>query len=458
MNSAGKFISTTGLFIALGIHFGSVSMIASAAESDRTPLGGELAGNKDGSIPAWSAETPSTGWTYGKSRFEAWKHKHEKPLFSIDQSNVDKYADKLSPAQVALIKSKKDYRMDVYPTHRSCASPDFVIENTKKNIEVAELNADGWGLKNAILPGIPFPSPKSGAEAMWNFKMRYRGMGIEMHNVPTMVSPRSDSSEYIEARSYQTFYIPWGAVGSKPRNSQSDVEFYTYYGYSSPTALAGQGIILTINMSQPSDIFYYFTGQRRVRRMPTYSYDSPQIGFENQYTMDQPLMFLGLMDRFNWKLVGKKEMYVPYNNLNMFVPDAKLHDIAQPSFINNDHRRYELHRVWVVEASVKPGMRHISPKRTFYIDEDSWNMVVADDYDAQGKVWKLREGFSIPVYETNSCDVLPFVQYDLGNGRYVFDQSAVGTGKDIKWLTESKDPKFTPSFYTSENLRAISER
>jgi len=451
MNLAFKLFNTLGIVVALS------ASSAIAADGEKTPLGGELAGNKDGSIPAWASEPVPANWSYGKSRGDAWKHKGEKPIYTIDSTNVDKYADKLSPGQVAQIKKKPDYKMDVYTSHRSCSAPEFVIENTKKNLEAGQMNADGWSLKNAITPGIPFPNPKTGAEVMLNSKLRYRGIGVDLVNNTTLVSPRQGSSDFIEAKSNQTLYFPWGNVGSKALN-QSGVEYYTYFGYSSPTALAGQGMVVTINMGQPSDTYYYFTGQRRVRRMPTYAYDSPQLGFENQYTMDQPMLFNGLMDRFEWKLVGKKEMLIPYNNFGMYMPEAKVHDVAQNGFINHANRRYEMHRVWVVEATTRPGVRHIAPKRTFYVDEDSWNLVVAEDYDAQGKLWKLREGFVVPVYETNTCDVVPFVQYDLIDGRYVFDLSSIGSGKDIKWITESKDPKFSPNFYTSDNLRAISER
>ncbi len=192
--------------------------------------------------------------------------------------------------------------------------------------------------------------------------------------------------------------------------------------------------------------------------MPSYAYDAPQIGFENQYTMDQPLLFNGTIERFDWKLAGKKEIYVPYNNVNMFDPAAKLHDVLGENFVSPDFRRYELHRVWVIEATVKSGTRHISPKRTFYVDEDSWNILVAEDYDTQGKLWKLREGYVTPVYETGSCDVLPFVQYDLTDGRYVFDLHPLGSSKDIRWFPQTTDVRFKDSFYTGENLRAISER
>ncbi|MBI8318525.1 DUF1329 domain-containing protein [Pseudomonas aeruginosa] len=137
-----------------------------------------------------------------------------------------------------------------------------------------------------------------------------------------------------------------------------------------------------------------------------------------------------------------------------FKGDKPLYSIAPQS------RRYELHRVWVVEANVRQGMRHQAPKRMFYIDEDSWNPLLAVDYDKQGQIWKVREGFSIPVYETGACDVQAQVQYNLADGRYLFDMTSIGAGKnDIRWLTEDNgSPRLKRDFFTSDNLRAISER
>ena len=239
----------------------------------------------------------------------------------------------------------------------------------------------------------------------------------------------------------------------------AQVEYYAYFAYSSPTALAGQALAIAFPLDQPgSETFYYFPGQRRVRRMPSYSYDSPQIGMENQYTLDEPFVFNGTIDRFDWKLVGKKEMLVPYNSFGAYDFKGKWEDIAKADYIDPAWRRYELHRVWVVEATVKQGMRHTAPKRTFYLDEDSWNLLAADDYDAQGKLAKVREGFLIPVFETGSCDVSAFVQHNLTEGRYLFDMHAAGTGTDVRWVTEGTGARFRSDFYTADNLRAVSER
>lgn len=232
-----------------------------------------------------------------------------------------------------------------------------------------------------------------------------------------------------------------------------------YFSINSPAALAGQSFVQRQYYDKDSETYYYFPGQRRVRRMPPYTHDAPLIGFENQYLIDDSNMFNGSLDRFDWKLVGKKEMVVPYNAFGLYTFKSKLHDVATPNGISAEHRRYEVHRVWVVEATLKPSARHVASKKTFYLDEDSWLALTAEDYDAQGKLWKVRESYPVPVFELGgACDNQPFVQYDLNNGRYVFDGSSIGQGKDIRYYERANDPRFKPDFYTAESLRSVSER
>ncbi|MBK9135178.1 MAG: DUF1329 domain-containing protein [Betaproteobacteria bacterium] len=425
-----------------------------------TPAGAERGANADKSIPVWPGnEVQHSGWAHGQLRAAHWKHKGDKPLFSIDAASADQHAARLAPGQLALLKQVKGYRMDVYPSRRTCGVPDFVADNTKKNVSAAKIGADGWSLAEAMVPGFPFPMPANGTQAMWNAKMRYRGVGMDFRNTVTSVAPRKGGSEWIRAGQEFTAYMPWGAKGSQPLSKLPKVEYYAYFAYNSPPALAGQALAIAFFLDQPgSETFYYFPGQRRVRRMPSYSYDSPQIGMENQYTLDEPFVFNGTIDRFDWKLVGKRELIVPYNAFGAYDFKTKFEDIAKADAIDPAFRRYELHRVWVVEATVKSGMRHTAPKRTFYLDEDSWNMLLAEDYDAQGKLAKVREGFLIPVYETGTCDVSAFVQHNLAEGRYLFDMHAAGTGADVRWVTEGSGPRFSPNFYTADNLRSVSER
>lgn len=441
----------------------AAAMSASAQDASRlgrslTPAGGE-AGPSASGIPAYvGKEDPLPGWSPGKTRGEYWKHKGDKPLLTIDASNVDKHADKLSPGQVATVKSIPGYKMDIYPTRRTCGVPDFVAENTRKNVGFAKIGDDGWSLREAMVPGYPFPMPTTGVQAMLNWKMRYRGIAMEYQNVVAMVSPSKGSGQWITGAVDSTYFTEWGAKGSRPLSKVGNADVRVYITYTSPTALAGQSFVISTFLDQPAETFYYFPGQRRVRRMPSYAYDAPQIGFENQYLMDEPNMFWGTLDRFDWKLVGKKELYVPYNVFGVHDFAGKRDEIVAPSFVNTTHRRYEMHRVWVVEATVKSGTRHIAPKRTYYLDEDSWAILLGEDYDGQGKLWKAREGYVIPVFETGSCDVSAFAQYNLNEGRWVFDGHTAGTGKDVRWVVEGDGPRYKPSFYTADNLRTISDR
>ena len=426
-----------------------------------TPLGGEVAASADGVIPAWTPPGPQGGgWTYGQVRGQSWKFKNDKPLFSIDSNNVSQYANKLSPGQVELFKKIPGYRMDVYPTRRSCGVPDFVADNTRKNVGFATLDADGLALKEAHVPGIPFPMPSTGAEVMWNMKMRYRGVGFDMSKTVSGISPRKGGNDWLRTSTDWFMYTPWGEKGSALFSSFDRLEVATYFSYLDPAALAGQAGVVTTKAGEQATTFYYFPGQRRVRRMPAYSYDSPQIGLDNQYTIDESNVFFGPMDRFDWKLVGKQELLVPYNAFGAYDASANIENVAKRDYIAPESRRYELHRVWVVEATVRQGMRHQAPKRLFYIDEDSWNALMAVDYDKQGQIWKVREGYTIPVYETGTCDMEAQVQYNLVDGRYLYDMTSVGVGKnDHRWLTESTgNPRLKRDFYTSDNLRAISER
>lgn len=426
-----------------------------------TAVGAEASGNKDGSIPKFEGkDVQASGWTWGKYRGDFWQHKSEKALFTIDASNVEKYADKLSPGQVALFKQKPGYKMIVYPSHRNCGVPEWVAENTKKNVGFAKLASNGYDIQDAYMPGVPFPIPENGAQAVWNHKLRYTALGWEIDPVTSLGSPRKGSDTWIDLSASQIFYYPWGGKGSKKISELPKEDSMTYFKYDAPPALAGQGAILNTFYNKESETFYYYPGQRRVRRLPSYAYDSPSIGWENEYPVDIISGYYGRIDRYDWKLVGKKEMYVPYNDFGAYDFRKSKKEAFGNDMPNKSMHRYELHRVWVVEGTVKQGVRHSAPKRTFYLDEDTWSLVVADDYDAQGNLWMVRETEMIPAWDANgACMFSAFVNYDLATGRYITDQQPIGSKKDVRFYGEAGDNKMLkPDFYTPENLRALSER
>jgi len=429
---------------------------------DLTSTGATIAGNKDGSIPAYdgaSAQLP--GYSYVKFRGDFFKYKNEKPMYIIDASNVAKYQDKLSPGQVKMLKEVKGFTMPVYPSHRTCQMPDYVQENTKKNAHDAKIGANGWAAEGVTLPGVPFPVPKNGIEAVWNHLLRYQGLAEEFPIGRSWVSPAPGSDKGVTA--VYNFWQIW-PNGKKGENKPGPDALYqgVYYGYIEPASLSGQAIVQRFYFNRPTESYYYFTGQRRVRRLPSYDYDAPLLGYENQYAVDQSNIFYGAPDRFNWKLVGKKEMLVPYNSFGMYDFRKSMKDaFPQPNVINADLRRYELHRVWVVEGTVKPGIRHVNPKRFLYLDEDSWVAVGGEDYDSQNQVWKWKESSPAPAWELGGACVIPQISmYDFNSGRLMVDAVPFGANKDFRWFSAPSGdiPQLKESFYTSENLGRISDR
>jgi len=429
---------------------------------DLTPIGAEKAASKDGNIPAWSgqADTPAAGWSWGKQRSEFTKLKDEKPVVSIDASNMDKYAEHLTPGLQALLKQRKAFHMDVYPTHRDCVVPKSVEERTKANATEAKLAANGWGMAHAKSGGVPFPIPKNGVEAMWNMKLRPSGVGFIYKKGGSAVAPRPGSKDFVFYDWILTQFWPMGQKDSKNIEDYSGVEFYTYYKYFSPAALAGQALVsISYLDNKYPDNYYYFPGQRRVRRLPTYVFDAPLIGFENEYPVEMQNMLWTTLDQFDYKIVGKKEIYVSHDSFKSYDFKAKKDDYYKETTINPDYVRWELHRTWVIDAVIKPGNRHSLPHQTFYIDEDSWNVLVVDAYDSKGGIWQTRMANQIPVWELGgTCTFGPFVMYDLATGRYTADYQVATQGVDMQFYTEPNDPTFKGGFYTPDNLREISER
>ncbi|SOE98835.1 Protein of unknown function [Burkholderia sp. OK233] len=455
MNQKRKFLAVMSL-AALALFESTV--VTSAAEL--TVAGAESEGSKDGAIPAYeSTNSLASGWTPAQKRIAAWKYKGEKPLFVISAANVAQYADKLTPGQLAFIKQNTSYTMPVYPSHRDCQLPDFVQNNTKANAGKASIGSDGWTLENAVMPAIPFPKPKTGIEAVWNFLTRYQGAGVDYEG-ETVVGANPGQSNRIIVKWTQTYSFPWGSKAASEVMKPNSLLMGVYYAYSQPAALAGQAVIQRNYVKEDSESYYYFTGQRRVRRLPSYAYDAPLIGYENQALEDQAFLFYGLPDRFDWKLLGKKEVYVPYNSFGMVDPGTSVDEGAQATFLNPNNRRYELHRVWVVEGTVKAGVRHTMPKKTLYLDEDSWVAVAGEDYDSQGKIWKAKEAYPTPIAELGgACVAEAYVMYDVNSGRYLADGLVFDAAKPPKFYESNEgNIRLKDDFFTMQSLQQQSQR
>ncbi len=412
------------LWLALPAAWAKVPESEAQALKDGTlmPLGGEMKGNADGSIPAWDGglTTPPAAWG-GNGKRLVDPFPEDKPLFTITAQNLAQYKDKLTPGQVLLFeRNAKTYRMPVFPSRRTHTNAQYLYDATYPNALNAVLaggNEDA--LQNAAM-GIPFPIPKSGAEIMWNHKMKHTAYSVRRWNSQLVVSPTGDFSETRLREDILASYIEKGMT---PEKLKKLMAFYFLQLVKAPPRLAG-----TVNLAlspmdqqkQPQMVWQYNAGQKRTRRAPAVAYDYPDPGTDGLTTVDQVDMFNGALDRYHWTIVGKKEIYIPYNAYRLHSDKVKYKDLVRPGHINPEYTRYELHRVWVVDSKVKAGTSHIYTRRVFYVDEDSWGAVVVDVYDTRGQIWRLQEGHLVSYYDKDDPHPITAgeIHYDLQSGRY----------------------------------------
>jgi len=392
---------------------------ASQLGNELTPIGAQASKNVSGVIPAYTGGLPHKSIANPLENI----YKNEKPLFVITSENLDQYKQKLTQGQLALFaKYPATYKMPVYETHRSAAYPQHIYAKAKKNATNTELTASGNGLKN-FDETIPFALPKNGLEVIWNHVSRYRG-GAVSRTTSTMVVQNNGSFTPIRATSILT--TPHALVGGYDESEDDNILFYFRRSITSPARFAGNHFLAHETLDQVKQAriaWLYNSGQRRTRRAPSVAYDAPVNGSEGLRTVDEMDMFNGAPDRFNWKLVGKKEIYIPYNSYKIADEEARYADIIQVNHLNQDYTRYELHRVWKVEATLKEKARHLFGKRTFYVDEDTWQIALSDSYDAHGNLSRIDEGHPIQLVNADVAVYASTVTYDLLSGRYLVELS-----------------------------------
>lgn len=433
--------------IALAFSLPALAQTAADLGKTLTPMGAIKAGNADGSIPEWTGgiTKPPANWQAGTIEVDPFPE--DKVKFTITAANMAQYEDKLPEGLKALLKRYPTYKMNVYPTRRSASYPDRIYKETMANASRAKLADGGNGVEGAK-EGVPFPIPKEGVEAVWNHLLRYRGEATE-RNVG-QVNPQTDGSYTLIMLHEQVKYL-YQAPGGAPANTS----LYFLQEVTSPARLAGEILLVheTINqVKEPRSAWTYNPGQRRVRRAPNVAYDNPGTASDGLRTTDNFDIYSGAPDRYDWKMIGKKEMYVPYNSYKLHSKDTKYDDIIKPGHINQDLARYELHRVWVVEATLKQGTSHIYAKRRFYIDEDSWQILVADHLDARGEMWRVAESHPVNYYSMPTFWSTLDALYDLQSGRYT------AIGLDNQEAPYKFDAKFTDADFSPDSLRRAGVR
>jgi hypothetical protein len=417
------------LKFAAAMLLASSASLAAVTEQDAarlgaqlTPMGGEKAANADGSIPAWTGGIKSpadAGFpNYRPGQHHPDPYASDKPLFTITPANMGQYADKLTEGHKRLLQTYKGtYKMVVYPTHRSAAFPQRIYDATKRIATTATLTANGNGVTGAV-EGVPFPIPTQGVEVFWNHVLRYRAdTGARSFGQ----APVTASGAYTLVKFKDEFLFRYMNPGVTEA-SLDNVIIYFIQETVAPARYAGEVLLVHETLDQSKEnrrAWVYNPGQRRVRRAPNVAFDNPGTNSDNLRTSDQYDMYNGSPQRYDWKLVGKKEIYVPYNSYKLNSNTVKYADLLKKNHINQDLARYELHRVWVVDSTLKAGTSHVYSRRTLYVDEDSWQILAVDCYDRRGQLYRVQEGHVINYYEVPNLWTTLELVMDLSNGRYL---------------------------------------
>lgn len=404
--------------------------------SELTPMGAEASANAAGTIPKWDGGLARKDLPRGENPYAA-----DKPLYVITAQNLAQYKHLLTEGQQALFKTFSSYTMPVYPTRRSASYPQWFYDATRKNATAVELTNNGFGFCCAA-QGYPFPIPKNGTEVMWNHIMRYNTKGYKGHiNLAATVADGS----YVVERNYIELTYVYNNVKSTI-DSLKGMNLYAFTKVISPPNKAGEAHLLHVpidRIANQTGVWIYNNSVGRARRIGEVGYDNPL--FDGLMTHDQLDMFNGPLDRYTIKLLGKKEVLIPYNSYKLYDPALKYKQIITKGHINQDLTRYELHRAWVIEAQVRQGYSHRYKRRTFYLDEDSWIVHLQDIYDERDQFWRTAESHSINF--SNVPVVVNGVQvhYDLQSRRYVVINLTNEERKLIEYDWEQEPAYFTPS-------------
>ncbi|MBM7060306.1 DUF1329 domain-containing protein [Pseudomonas sp. UL073] len=419
-----------------------------------TPLGGEKAGNADGSIPAWDGGLSQTAAPVDAKGFLGDPYAGEQPLFTITAQNLEQYKSKLAVGQIAMFKRYPDtYKMPVYVTHRSAALPERVYQAAKLSAQKTTLLEGGNGLKDfADSRYYAFPIPQNGLEVVWNHITRYRGGSVR--RIIVQAAPQTNGAYSLvnfedEASSPES-------ITDLPANKAENALIFFKQRVTAPARLAGNVLLVHDSLDQvkePRMAWIYNAGQRRVRRAPQVAYDGPGTASDGLRTSDNFDMYNGAPDRYDWKLIGKKELYIPYNNFRLGLPSVKYSEIIKPGHTNQELARYELHRVWEVEATLKSGERNIYAKRRFYVDEDSWQIAMSEHYDGRGQLWRIGQAMLTQHYQAQAPAYAFEALYDIISGRYL----AIGMNNEEKHAFEfgfkSSMSSYTPAALRSTGVR-----
>ncbi|NMT64735.1 DUF1329 domain-containing protein [Marinobacter orientalis] len=445
-----------GFTVAMIGFAGSVYAKVSESEAERlgnelTPVGAERKGNVSGSIPEWTGGlgSPPAGWEPGQVEINPFPR--DDPLFVITADNVDLYRNKLTDGHIRMLEQYgPEFVMPVYTTRRTAAFPDDVYDKSRENALSAQLLSNGNGVRDAVMTS-PFPIPENGLQVIWNHILRYRGEELSFRS--SSATPQVNGS-YNQVVNQYDYFFAYSRRGADLTDIDNKI-FYLKTDTIAPSSLAGTITLVHETLDQirsPRLAWRYDAGSRRLRRSPNLAYETDLPNASSLRSVDQKDMYNGAPNQYDWELKGKQEMFVPYNAYRLHDESVRPDDVIRPRHINQQLARYELHRVWVVEAKLRTGISHIYPRRVFYVDEDSWQILASEEYDSEGELWRLSEAHNISYYSEPVFWTTMEMTYDLKAQRYYID------GLDDGFRAYDFNPGFRGNEFSASAARRAARR
>jgi hypothetical protein len=428
---------------------------------DLTPMGAIRAGSDDGLLPEW------TGNIVGMPEGLQWDGPgtplpnpwpDEKPVFEIAADNLDAHRSRLSPGQIAMFEAYPEtFRMPVYPGHREFAYYQNYYDKVYYNAVHGELTNDNEGIRGFV-GGAAFPVPSTGAEVVWFTRTTGAFLTREGEYSDIAVFPNGTRStrrsRFLQESPYADRNIAPSAEVEYPKLGKYAGYIMTYV--TEPAR--DKGLITSIfepydYSENAREVWRYLPGSRRVRRAPTVGFDTPD-GPGGLKTIDEVRGFNGSMERFEWKLIGRQEMYIPYHNYAFDDPGLSYDELLTKFHANPDYMRYELKRVWIAEGTLREGKRHIYGKRRIYVDEDTGLTAITENYDGRGELWKVVLFNNIYEFEGEAYVRRVQMYHDLRAGAYIAERLT----NDSSPLLYDKSPVQGPNYFGPTNVRKLGRR
>ena len=370
---------------------------------------------------------------------------------------MEQYTDRLMAGQLELMRRYPSFRMDIYPTRRGFWLPERIQQKSLANARNPECrtSANGVGVYGCW-GGTPFPVPQNGYQAMWNHLL---------FNIPT--GKLTADSYLVNANGGISLLVINHAIGDQPYYNPEQEPYqgaglYYLRGLATnilPVREAGSQTLVWFALHFDVDdqrAWSYQAGQRRVRLAPEFAYDTPSAQMGGTMFFDEISLFQGRMDRFEFELKGRKLMYLPYHNYRMQLLRGDPAQLLGPHHFKPEMVRNELRRVWVVEATPLPGVRHMASRKRFYLDEDTWAVIAYEGWDHSNKLFRVM--FSNGAINYVSGGFLSYASsmqsYDVSRGQYTALQTQLAEGSYVReGVPYWPEVELSPASMTQRGIR-----